>query len=353
VRACFASLFKDRAIAYRAERGIDHLKVAQSVGIMKMVRSDCAASGVIFTLDTETGFRDVVFVTGAYGLGENVVQGTVDPDEFYVFRPTFSLGHRTVLRRKLGSKDIRMVYAQGAGCDTGASRGRVVTRCRSRVSRSGVKPSSRSPPPHATGVDVHEVLARIEPDPAHAQRQRGIAEVAEGDAGKADVDRPPFHVEAVCRHAASARAAQQGVRGRTPVARNDLEGAPGAQRGLNAEQRVEEPGIHRADVAAVVVAQEAVEMAECLRHIAVADGVDDLDALAGVQVRHREGARVGRGGVRRRPHAGQRNRRRGTGRVPKEAASRRNGRVVHGLSMAVDVDVARWRKAASSSRSCP
>jgi pyruvate,water dikinase len=118
VRACFASLFKDRAIVYRAERGIDHVKVAQSVGIMKMVRSDCASSGVIFTLDTETGFRDVVFVTGAYGLGENVVQGTVDPDEFYVFKPTFSLGHRSVLRRKLGGKEIRMVYAQGAGRDT-------------------------------------------------------------------------------------------------------------------------------------------------------------------------------------------------------------------------------------------
>jgi pyruvate,water dikinase len=118
VRLCFGSLFKDRAIAYRAERGIDHFKVLQSVGVMKMVRSDCASSGVIFTLDTETGFRDVVFVTGAYGLGENVVQGTVDPDEFYVFKPTLARGHRQVLRRKLGSKDIRMVYAKGAGRDT-------------------------------------------------------------------------------------------------------------------------------------------------------------------------------------------------------------------------------------------
>jgi pyruvate,water dikinase len=85
---------------------------------MKMVRSDRAASGVIFTLDTETGFRDVVFVTGAYGLGENVVQGTVDPDEFYVFKPTFRQGHRTVLRRRLGSKEVRMVYAKGAGRET-------------------------------------------------------------------------------------------------------------------------------------------------------------------------------------------------------------------------------------------
>ncbi len=118
VRQCFASLFKDRAIAYRVDHGIDHFKVFQSVGVMKMVRSDLAASGVIFTLDTETGFRDVVFVTGAYGLGENVVQGTVDPDEFYVFKPTLRQGHRAVLRRKLGGKEIRMVYAKSAGRDT-------------------------------------------------------------------------------------------------------------------------------------------------------------------------------------------------------------------------------------------
>ena len=118
VRRCFASLFKDRAISYRVDNGFDHFRVYQSVGVMKMVRSDRAASGVIFTLDTETGFRDAVFITGAYGLGENVVQGTVDPDEFYVFKPTFRQGHRTVLRRRLGSKEIRMVYAQGAGRET-------------------------------------------------------------------------------------------------------------------------------------------------------------------------------------------------------------------------------------------
>ena len=118
VRLCFASLFMDRAIVYRADRGIDHFKVYQSVGVMKMVRSDRASSGVIFTLDTETGFRDVVFVTGAWGLGENVVQGTVDPDEFYVFKPTLRAGHRQVLRRKLGGKEVRMVYASGAGRET-------------------------------------------------------------------------------------------------------------------------------------------------------------------------------------------------------------------------------------------
>jgi pyruvate,water dikinase len=110
---CFASLFTNRAIHYRSIRGFDHFKVFLSVGIMKMVRSDLAASGVIFTLDTESGFRDVVFITGAYGLGENVVQGSVDPDEFYVHKPTFAQGYRAVLRRSLGEKKIKMVYAEG------------------------------------------------------------------------------------------------------------------------------------------------------------------------------------------------------------------------------------------------
>jgi pyruvate,water dikinase len=113
VRRCFASLFTDRAIRYRADRGIDHFKVFNSVGVMKMVRSDIAAAGVIFSIDTETGFRDAVFITGAYGLGENVVQGAVDPDEFYVFKPTFKLGKRVVLRRALGAKKIKMIYALG------------------------------------------------------------------------------------------------------------------------------------------------------------------------------------------------------------------------------------------------
>ena len=84
----FASLFTDRAISYRVHKGFDHMEVALSAGIQKMVRSDLAAAGVIFTLDTESGFRDAVFITSAYGLGENVVQGTVNPDEFYVFKPT-------------------------------------------------------------------------------------------------------------------------------------------------------------------------------------------------------------------------------------------------------------------------
>ena len=114
-RRCFASIFTDRAISYRVDNGFDHFKVALSVGVMKMVRADRAASGVIFTLDTESGFRDVVFVTGVYGLGENIVQGTVDPDEFYVHKPTFRQGRRVVLSRSLGSKQLRMVYDDGGG----------------------------------------------------------------------------------------------------------------------------------------------------------------------------------------------------------------------------------------------
>ena len=117
-KRCFASLFTDRAIHYRIDQGFDHFKVALSIGVMKMVRSDLAASGVMFSLDTETGFRDVVFITAAYGLGENVVQGAVDPDEFYVHKPTFEKGHRTVLRRVLGSKKVKMIYGRGRTRET-------------------------------------------------------------------------------------------------------------------------------------------------------------------------------------------------------------------------------------------
>ncbi len=117
-RRCFASLFTDRAISYRIDQGFDHMSIGLSVGVMKMVRSDLASSGVLFTVDTESGFEDVVFITGAYGLGENVVQGVVDPDEFYVHKPTYGLGYRCVLRRSLGSKQIKMVYSQGRGGQT-------------------------------------------------------------------------------------------------------------------------------------------------------------------------------------------------------------------------------------------
>ena len=124
-RRCFASLFTDRAIHYRVDQGFDHFKVALSIGVMKMVRSDKATSGVMFSLDTETGFRDVVFITASWGLGENVVQGAVDPDEFYVFKPAFLRGKKAVLRRVLGSKKIKMIYTEG---DTRNSTRNVATR---------------------------------------------------------------------------------------------------------------------------------------------------------------------------------------------------------------------------------
>ncbi|MGM0542120.1 MAG: phosphoenolpyruvate synthase [Pseudomonadota bacterium] len=111
---CFASLFNDRAIHYRVEQGFDHFEVSLSVGVQLMVRSDLASSGVLFTVDTESGFEDVVLVTGAYGLGENVVQGAIEPDEFYVHKPTFKKGYRSVLRRHLGSKKLKMIYAADA-----------------------------------------------------------------------------------------------------------------------------------------------------------------------------------------------------------------------------------------------
>ena len=108
----FASLFNDRAIAYRVHQGFDHSLVALSAGIQTMVRSDVGAAGVMFTLDTESGFRDAVFITSSYGLGETVVQGAVNPDEFYVYKPALAAGKRPILRKNLGSKLIKMVYSE-------------------------------------------------------------------------------------------------------------------------------------------------------------------------------------------------------------------------------------------------
>lgn len=113
VHQCFASLFTDRAINYRARQGYPQLKVALSVGVMPMVRSDKACSGVMFTLDTESGFRDVVTIAGAYGLGEFVVQGVVTPDEWTAFKPTLKKGFNAIIGRQLGSKEVRMVYGDG------------------------------------------------------------------------------------------------------------------------------------------------------------------------------------------------------------------------------------------------
>lgn len=108
---CFASLFTDRAISYRMDHGFDHFDVSLSIAVQKMVRADLATSGVMFTLDTDSGFRDVVFITGAYGLGENVVQGTVDPDEYFVHKPTLKQGYASVVKHRLGAKAVKMVYS--------------------------------------------------------------------------------------------------------------------------------------------------------------------------------------------------------------------------------------------------
>jgi len=115
VKHVFASLYNDRAIAYRVHKNFDHDAVALSAGIQRMVRSDLGASGVMFTLDTESGFRDVVFITGSYGLGETVVQGAVNPDEFHVYKPNLAAGRPAILRRHLGEKAIKMVYGDEAG----------------------------------------------------------------------------------------------------------------------------------------------------------------------------------------------------------------------------------------------
>jgi pyruvate,water dikinase len=111
IKHVFASLFNDRAISYRVHQGYDHRGVALSAGVQRMVRSDCSSSGVMFSIDTESGFEDVVFITSSYGLGEMVVQGAVNPDEFYVHKPTVSAGRPAVVRRTLGSKLVQMVYS--------------------------------------------------------------------------------------------------------------------------------------------------------------------------------------------------------------------------------------------------
>jgi len=111
-RRCFASLFTDRAISYRQINGFDHCEVALSIGVQRMVRSDLACSGVMFSIDTETGFRNAVLLTAAYGLGENVVQGAVNPDELLIFKPTLEQGFAPIVSRRLGSKAIRMIYGE-------------------------------------------------------------------------------------------------------------------------------------------------------------------------------------------------------------------------------------------------
>jgi phosphoenolpyruvate synthase/pyruvate phosphate dikinase len=114
-KRCFASLFTDRAISYRVDKGFDHFKLALSIGVQRMVRSDLACSGVIFTIDTESGFPDAMIVSAAYGLGENVVQGSVTPDEYTVFKTTLKTGHRPILQKTIGSKEFKLVYDSTGG----------------------------------------------------------------------------------------------------------------------------------------------------------------------------------------------------------------------------------------------
>jgi pyruvate,water dikinase len=109
-KRCFASLFTNRAISYRTHRGFDHFQVALSIGVQKMVRSDKACSGVMFTIDTESGFPNVVYITGSYGLGENIVQGVINPDEFYVFKPCLQKNYKPIIQKTLGTKEIKMIY---------------------------------------------------------------------------------------------------------------------------------------------------------------------------------------------------------------------------------------------------
>src|SRR6187431_826045 len=120
IRRAYASLYNDRAIAYRVHHGFDHHDVALSAGIQRMVRSDVGASGVLFTVDTESGFDRAVFITSSYGLGEAVVQGAVNPDEFYAYKPALREGRPAILKRSVGEKALKMVYADGthAGAST-------------------------------------------------------------------------------------------------------------------------------------------------------------------------------------------------------------------------------------------
>ena len=118
IKKCFSSLFTDRAISYRVDKGFDQLSIALSVGVQKMVRSDEAASGVMFTIDTESGFADAIIINGSYGLGENIVKGKVNPDEFIVHKPTLEQGFKSIVGKKMGSKETKLVYSVGGTSTT-------------------------------------------------------------------------------------------------------------------------------------------------------------------------------------------------------------------------------------------
>ncbi|WP_447556203.1 phosphoenolpyruvate synthase [Vreelandella sp. EE22] len=170
VHEVFASLFNDRAISYRVHRGYAHENVALSAGIQKMVRSETGASGVMFTLDTESGYRDAVFVTASWGLGETVVQGAVNPDEFYVHKPTLEAGRPAVLRRTLGSKLIKMVYGESASAGRSVATVDVPLADRSRFCISD-----------AQVMDLARQAVTIE---KHYQRPMDIEWALDGDDGK-------------------------------------------------------------------------------------------------------------------------------------------------------------------------
>ncbi|NZA27987.1 phosphoenolpyruvate synthase [Luteimonas sp. SJ-92] len=168
VKEVFASLYNDRAIAYRVHHGFKHEDVFLSAGVQLMVRSDVGASGVLFTLDTESGFRDVVFITASYGLGENVVQGAVNPDEFYVYKPTLRQGRPAILRRGMGSKQIRMVYSDAPG---------------ERV-RNEDTPAELCRRFSISDEDVHELARQALTIEEHYQRPMDIEWAKDGVSGK-------------------------------------------------------------------------------------------------------------------------------------------------------------------------
>ena len=166
----FASLFNDRAIAYRVHQGFDHKLVALSAGVQRMVRSETGTAGVMFTLDTESGFRDVVFITGAYGLGETVVQGAVNPDEFYVHKNTLQAGRPAILRRNLGSKAIKMVYGEEAKAGRSVKTVEVDRAERARFC--------------LTDAEVSELAKQAMIIEQHYQRPMDIEWAKDGDDGK-------------------------------------------------------------------------------------------------------------------------------------------------------------------------
>jgi pyruvate,water dikinase len=168
IKEVFASLYNDRAIAYRVHHGYKHEDVFLSAGVQLMVRSDVGSSGVLFTLDTESGFRDVVFITSSYGLGENVVQGAVNPDEFYVYKPTLRAGKPAILRRTLGSKQIRMVYSDVPG---------------ERVRNEATPPALQSKF-SITDEDVQELARQALTIEAHYDRPMDIEWAKDGITGK-------------------------------------------------------------------------------------------------------------------------------------------------------------------------